>query len=51
MCNRNLVEKDVRYLYDEFSAKVEPVCKYCGFRLIILHGLSRLFMHGWRQVP
>lgn len=50
MCNRKLSQKDVRYLYDHFSARLEPVCKHCGFRLIILRGFSVHFWHGWRQV-
>lgn len=50
MCNKQLTKNDVMYVYDHFSAKLEPVCRHCGFRLIILIGFRIPFMHGFRRV-
>jgi hypothetical protein len=49
-CNRVLTQKDIDYIEDSFSAKVEPVCRHCHYRLIILIGFSVPFWHGWRKV-
>lgn len=50
MCKKDITPKDIEYIYDTFSEKLEPVCRHCKYRLIVLIGFSVQFWHGWRKV-
>jgi len=50
-CRRQVSMDDATNVYDKASEKTEPVCRRCGYRLIVLGpGFQYPYMHGFRRV-